>query len=456
MKKKKKAAKSVAITATVIILSVLLGTGLYTAYVYRHTKTWNNFIYPGVKVENIDLSGKSIQEAKNILQEKYGNAITKKKIIIKAPNKDYSIDYSKLDAKFNIDDTLNQAYSYGKDKGMFAKYKLINNPQVKQFKLKFNYNPKPIKDLISKIQEEINKQPVDGSLTMVSSGKFNVTPDKQGAKLNSDKLEKDILSKISGNVSSNEEVTAQVEILKAKHTGESLSKVNTKVASFSTDFSTSAYERSTNITLATKSINGTLLMPGDEFSFNNVVGERTAAKGYLVAGVIIGNKADSGIGGGICQVSTTLYNAILRANINSTARAHHTLPSHYIGLGMDATVDYGNLDYKFKNTLPYPIYIEGYVSNKHLYFNVYSDSSLNVKTYDIVSKTTDTLNYTTEYKDDPTLPVGQEQVSQPPSTGYKVEVYRNTYQNGTMVSQDLLYKDTYLPVNEIIQRGTKK
>ena len=93
MKRKKKAAKAAAITAAVITLSVLLGIGLYTAYVYRHTKTWNNFIYPGVKVENIDLSGKSIEEAKNILQEKYGSAITKKKIIIKAPNKEYSIDY---------------------------------------------------------------------------------------------------------------------------------------------------------------------------------------------------------------------------------------------------------------------------------------------------------------------------------------------------------------------------
>lgn len=456
MRKKKKTARTAAIATVVIALSVLFGASLYSAYVYRHTKAWNNFIYPGVKVESVDLSGKSAEEAKNILKNKYTNEIIKKKINIKAPNKNYFVEYSKLDPKYDIDKAVNEAISYGKDKGMFAKFKLINNAKEKLIKLKFSYNAKPIKDVISNMETEINKKAVNGSISMVSSGKFKISGGQNGAKLNSEKLNKDIQQKISGDVDANEEVEAQVEILKPKYTQEELSKINTKISSFSTDFSTSAYERCTNIALATKSINGTLLMPGEEFSFNNVVGERTAAKGYLVAGVIIGNKADSGIGGGICQVSTTLYNAVLRANINATARAHHTLPSHYIGLGMDATVDYGNLDYKFKNTLQFPIYIEGYVSNKNVYFNVYSDSSLATKSYDIVSKVTDTLNFKTVYKDDPTMPAGQQQVTQNPSQGYKVDVYRNVYQNGNMISQDLLYKDTYLPVDEIIQRGTKK
>lgn len=456
MKVKGNKATATVITTAVIALSVLLGTSLYSAYVYRHTKAWNDFIYPGVKVEGVDLSGKSVQQATGILNEKFGSAIIKKKININAPNKQYNVDYSKLDAKFNIDETVKQAVSYGKDKGMFGKYRIINNPKEKPYKLKFSYNPKPIKDLIALMENDINKQPANGTLKMISSGNFKVNPDKKGAKLNSDKLEKDILAKVSGNVNLTEDVNAQVEILKAKGTAEELAKVNTKLASFSTDFATSGYERSTNITLATKSINGTLLMPGDEFSFNKVVGERTTAKGYMPAGVIVGNKTESGIGGGICQVSTTLYNAVLRANVNSTQRTHHTLPSHYIGLGMDATVDYGNIDYKFKNTLQYPIYIEGSVSNKKVCFTVYSDSSLTSKTYDIVSKVTETVNYQTVYKDNINLLQGQQQIEQPPSTGYRVQVFRNIYQNGTLASQELLYKDYYLPVNEIIQRGTKK
>ena len=155
-------------------------------------------------------------------------------------------------------------------------------------------------------------------------------------------------------------------------------------------------------------------MPGESFSFNNTVGESSTEKGYKMAPVIVGTKVELAFWGGICQVSTTLYNAILRANIPSTERYKHSLPSHYIGLGMDATVAYGLLDYKFKNTNSYPIYIESITQNKNVTFNIYSNSSLNNKKYDIVNEV----------------------------AGKNVSVFKVTYENSKLLSKDLLYTDT--------------
>ena len=129
-----------------------------------------------------------------------------------------------------------------------------------------------------------------------------------------------IINNINDQVDAEITINAPVETLTAKITAEELDKVDSLISSFSTSFTTSAAGRINNIELATKAINGLLLMPGDTFSFNEVVGERTKERGYKEAGVIINNRIESGLGGGICQVSSTLYNAILKSNINSTER----------------------------------------------------------------------------------------------------------------------------------------
>lgn len=447
---------------TIIITSVLAvviaggAAGGYAGYVYNKVKPYSNLMYPNVSIEDIDLSGKTKDEAESLLKEKYGAVVLKKKINISGLNKTYTIDYSKLNAKYNIEEAVNEAFQYGKNLNMFEKYKLIKSPESKTYKLKFGYDSKPVKELIAGMQKEIDKAPVNGSLKMVSSGNFSVTPDVGGFKLDTAKLEKDILDKINGELSGDVEIKASVDALQASVTADKLSKVNSKVASFSTSFAGSSANRVTNISLATKSINGKLLMPGDSFSFNDVVGQRTAAKGYKEAPVIVNNKLDSGLGGGICQVSTTLYNAVMRANINATERAHHSLPSHYIGLGMDATVDYGNLDYKFKNTLEYPLYIEGYTSGGSVVFNIYSDKSLTSKTYDLVSETTNTIQPETKYIDDSTMYEGETKIDQPSSIGYTVKVYRKIYENGKLIGQDLLSTETYKKIDAVVRRGTKK
>lgn len=441
----------------ILTLSIVAVVSGFFAYIYTNTKVWTDLIYPGVKVEDEDLGGKTKNQAKKILKEKYSDAILNKSLIVKLPDSDknYQIEYSKIDAKYNIDEVINEAFSYGKKSSLLKKYKLINKPQNKVFKLNFSYDSKPIKNFVSQIEKEVNKQPTNAKLNF-SGGGFQVIPDKPGVKLKTEKLEKDMLSKINGDISDNAVVEAPIENINAKITADKLSTINTKISSYSTSYLGSSSERSNNIVLATNTINGTVVMPGETFSFNGVVGQRTAERGYKAAPVIIGNKVDSGLGGGTCQVSTTLYNAILRANIKASERSHHTVPSNYIGLGMDATVDYGNIDYKFVNSLPYPIYIEGYAANGTLGFNIYSNSKLAEKSYDIVNEVYETLEPSVQYVDDPDMAVGETAEEQSPSQGYKVRVYKNAYQNGKLIDRELVSNDIYLPINKVIKRGTKK
>lgn len=446
------------ITLASVVLVSAVAAGISFNNINNKVKAYDNVIYPGVKVEEVDLSGKTKVEALAVLNQKYRDALIKKKINIKAPEKTYTLNYEKLNAKYNIEKIVDEAFSYNKDKGLLQKNKLIKSPTPKQFKLtdSFTFDSKPVKELIGIMQKEIDKQPANASIAMVSRGSFSITPDKKGSKLNTESLEKDILSKISGDLNGDVEIQAPVEEVQASITGDKLSKVNTKISSFSTNFSTSTAARATNISLATSFINGKVLMPGETFSFNDVVGQRTANRGFQEAPVIIGNKVDSGLGGGICQVSTTLYNAAIRANLQTVERVHHTLPSHYIGLGMDATVDYGNIDYKFKNTLEFPVYIEAYTENRNVVFSVYSDKSLTSRTYDLVNEVYDTMQPEVKYVDDANMDEGVTETVQPASIGYKVKVYKNTYENGKLISHDLITNETYNKVDGIVKRGTRK
>ncbi|SQC00302.1 vancomycin b-type resistance protein vanW [Clostridium tetanomorphum] len=155
-------------------------------------------------------------------------------------------------------------------------------------------------------------------------------------------------------------------------------------------------------------------------------------------------------------MSSTLYNAILKTNIKATERAHHTLPSSYVPLGRDATVDWGNIDYKFKNTLSYPIYIEGITSGGNVIFNVYSNSQLAIRRYDLATDIYSKIETTTKTINDPNIPVGQEEIVQKPYTGFKVKVSKNTYENDKLINTELISDDFYRPVEGLIKVGTKK
>ncbi len=197
---------------------------------------------------------------------------------------------------------------------------------------------------------------------------------------------------------------------------------NICISSFSTNLGSSSPTRINNIVTCVKAINGKILMPGEVFSFNETVGERTKERGYMNAPAIINKKIQSELGGGICQVSTTLYNAVLLTGIKNIDRTHHSLPSSYVGLGLDATVDWNNIDLKFSNTLNYPICIAGSVQDKNLCIKIFSNSSLNKKY------------------------VIQNNISEQGDM-YTADVIRKTYENGKVTNIEHISSDVYVSSN---------
>ena len=225
------------------------------------------------------------------------------------------------------------------------------------------------------------------------------------------------------------------------------------LASYTTSYASSNSNRSTNIALAASKINGTVLMPGEEFSFNGTVGKRTAAAGFKIAGVYSNGQVTNDYGGGICQVSSTLYNSVLRANLEITNRVNHTFTVGYVPIGLDATVSWGAPDFKFKNSRSYPIKIVATTANKKITVSVYGLKEDVEYEVELVSYKTGTVPYTTVYTTDSSLAPGKTKVVQSGSNGAKSEAYKILKLNGKEVSRTLLSKDTYSPHNQIIARG---
>ena len=211
--------------------------------------------------------------------------------------------------------------------------------------------------------------------------------------------------------------------------------------------------RINNVKLSAAACNGVVLNTGDVFSYNATTGQRTPAKGYQAAPAYVGGETVDEVGGGVCQTSSTIYYACLRANLEITERYAHRYVPAYIDWGMDATVSWGGPDYKFTNNTNYPIkivatYSKGYLTVKILGTNV--DGTYVKMTNEVLSKTP----WETVYKDDPTLPAGTEKVTTTPYTGYKVKSYRNVYSaDGKLISSTYEATSDYKVRNKVISRG---
>lgn len=211
--------------------------------------------------------------------------------------------------------------------------------------------------------------------------------------------------------------------------------------------------RINNVKLSAAACNGVALNTGDVFSYNATTGQRTTAKGYQAAPAYVGGETVDEVGGGVCQTSSTIYYACLRANLEITERYAHRYVPAYIDWSMDATVSWGGPNYKFTNNTDYPIkivatYSGGYLTVKILGTNV--DGTYVKMTNEVLSKT----NWETVYKDDETLPAGTEKVTTTPYTGYKVKSYRNVYSaDGKLISSTYEATSDYKVRNKVISRG---
>ncbi len=329
----------------------------------------------------------------------------------------------------------------GEIKDITKKYNLITIPTQ-------DADPEPIN--IENIRNEIYKEPQDAYVsknpttvhTHVNGVDFKISIEEAKELLEEDKKEYIIPLKIT------------VPKKTLSDLGEEA--FPDKLATFTTRYDPSNVNRSNNLSISAEKIDGTIIMPGETFSYNQTVGERTIAEGYKEAGAYAGGRVVQDVGGGICQTSSTLYNAALLANLEIVDRSNHQFLTSYVPAGRDATVSWGGIDFKFKNNRTYPIKIEASAKNGVCTMSIVGIKE--EKEYEVVIQPVvlSYIPYTTKYENDSTLEEGKEVVEQAGYTGCTSETYRILKLNGNVVSKTLLSKDAYDPMTKIIKRGTKK
>lgn len=299
---------------------------------------------------------------------------------------------------------------------------------------------------IQKIHDEIYKEAQDAYYT---KNPFTVYPEVEGVDFDVESAKK-ILEE------EKDEYVIKLTITKPKVT---ISQIGSEafpdqLATFTTRYDVSDVDRSTNLRIACQKINGKVVLAGDTFSYNQALGKRTEAAGYKNGKVYEAGQVVDGIGGGICQISSTLYNTALLANLDIVERRNHQFVTSYVPAGRDATVVYGVTDFKFKNTRKYPVRIVASANNGIATISMYGIKEENEYTFKFSTKTVASIPTTTKYVEDASLPAGTEKVKQKGANGLKTETYITKMLNGKVISTKLLSKDTYDAMQRIVLKGT--
>lgn len=440
---------------------ILLLLGGYVIYIKYTVDKWENRIYPKVMVYGIDVSTLNKEEAIALLDKELNEKISNKIINIAIEKENFALKYKDLEATYDMQAIVNEALSYGKDLSLFERYNLVRSlGEVKEVKGRVLYNEEKLKSFETNVKSKVNEESKNASIS-INIGYINIEKEVVGKRLEEEKFHDLLVENIKDD--SNEKLNINVNLkvdLKEEVpsiTELDLKKITGKISGHNTKYSSSVDGREKNMKIAAATINGTLLMPGDTFSYNELIGDTTPEKGYEKANTYVGREIVPDYGGGICQVSTTLYRAVMRANIRSTERVNHSMIVSYSEPGLDATVANGYIDYKFINTYDFPIYIESFLSNSNVYVNIYGDKEeLGNKTYELVNEIHEKYDTTVKYEEDNTLEEGKEKVVINGMPGYKVSSYMVTYQDGVEISREHISTDVYKASETIIKMGTKK
>ncbi len=327
--------------------------------------------------------------------------------------------------------------------------KAAMDPSVKEISLDVETIPAKKPDL-EKFYQELTA-PKKNAEYIFENGEVRIEPEKVGIKVDKSKIKEALASE-------QEQYELEVETDEPDVKAEELQKLlfRDTLGSFSSSFATSTYARASNVILTANRINGKILMPGDVFSYDGTIGRRTVANGYKEAGVYIGNKVESGIGGGICQTSSTLYSAVLYSNLEIVARTSHSLPVSYVPLGQDATIAEGYIDFKFRNNTDYPIKIVAAVNGRRLTCSVLGVKNPNISV-ELVNTIVSTAEPKTERTENAEIPKGYKRILNKGAKGYTVASQRIVKESGKVIKTEKLTRSVYraAPVEEEVNPADK-
>ena len=301
------------------------------------------------------------------------------------------------------------------------------------------------------ISRFVSDKPIEASYS-IENHRIIYVESQPGISLSKGDLERAI------NAADGDVIKIPAKITQPKMTSEELHStvLAHELGKYTTDYSSSSADRAYNIKLACEKINGYILAPGEEFSYNDVVGPRTVERGFRIANVYVGNTVQPGIGGGICQVSSTMYNSVVFADLEITARRNHTLPVSYVPLGRDATVSYGATDFKFKNNTNMPIEIKAIAEGGLNTVTIIGTDDHPEREIKIVTSQTGTSSPKVIIEKDPELLEGEIKVESKGTNGSSHISYKVVYENGVEVSRTQLAKSVYAGKDRVEIHGTKK
>ncbi|MBO6263383.1 MAG: VanW family protein [Clostridia bacterium] len=310
---------------------------------------------------------------------------------------------------------------------------------------------KNCREVVEGIYYDTVKKPVDAEVKIYPEREdpFVFSNEKDGVGIDRERLIRDIDAALYKRAA---KLKAKEVVLKPTETVENLKKSTYRLTSFSTSYHSSTEERKRNIALAAKYIGGVRLNGGEEFSFNGVVGERSEKRGFSGAKIILNGKFIEGIGGGVCQVSSTLYNAAVLAGLTVTERHSHSLAVGYVEPSFDAMVNSGSSDLKFVNTGEKPVYIVVNATGEKITARIYGEKS--DYTYRRVSVVEEYIEAPeSEIVETDEMPTGESRVSVYPKRGLKSTGYIDVYKNGKFLRRKKLSADTYSPMRGITLVG---
>lgn len=506
----------------IIILSIIVLCIAIISTIFAVINSTNEKIIKGVKIQDIDVSGLTKQEAKDKLS-KMIEELSDKDIILKYGENEEIIKVESLEIKYNFDEALNKAYEIGRSGNILKNNFDIIRTRI--FNTNINMDIKYNQDILNKEIDTFNSSlpgVVEECSYCIEEDKLIISKGKPGITINKEELNNEIKDKIN-NLKIKTEVI-NIPIINKQPDKIDLEKIHQEIyrepqdayisqdpvtvhphvngvdfaitmeeaqkilqedkdeyeiplkitianktvndlgeeafpntlGTFTTRYDASNKNRSNNIVLASSKINGTVILPGETFSYNKTVGKRTITSGFKEAGAYAGGKVIQEVGGGICQVSSTLYNAVLYANLEIVDRSNHYFECSYVDAGRDATVSWGTVDFKFRNNRTYPIKIEAYSKNGVVKISIKGIKEEKEYEVTIQSKITSIIKKTVKYIEDPTLEIGEEVVEQEGHNGCTSKTYKIVKYNGTVVSNDVISSDSYHALEKIVRKGTKQ
>lgn len=445
-----------------VLVAGVVAFGGYTYYEYNKKITAQmeqyldrDTVFDGISVNGVDISGLSRDAA---LEKVVKNASLAENaaVSVVVGEKGFSITYDEAEAEYDFVSAVDTAYSIGRNGSVKERYKAVTAAEEKgtDIKAPYSYNLEKVEKFVKEIKAECDCEKEDSVITKVD-GRLTVTEDVCG-------IDVDEALTLEAVCTALEEMSFEtLEAVYTKDEPEVTKEHNEKstalIGTYETTFSRGYVNRNINLKVGCEYINGTVVEPGEEFSMAEGLKEQTYENGYRNAAVYVNGKTEDGMGGGVCQISTTVYNAVIRAELEVTERFNHSLPVSYVPLGLDAAIAEGYKDFKFVNDTDYPVYIEAYIDDNRLIANIYGyeihDEDREVKFETVyISSVPKPAEKITE---DPERAEGEREVTHEGQIGHVVEVYKKVYENDELVSRELFSKSRYMAVADEVTVGTK-